>query len=177
MRHVSSMPLLGLPVFDELTDREADVSCDLAEQDGRNVSALVKGHGCTPARIVSILLMRATLPDLTEPELEQNCHNFRRLENRDIAHESSNSDVVDSDELGLKVRFTILQKHANNFPKIAIEFVERFPLRVSTGKARDKTDEQPRTWIALNYRSVALHGISRGVGESSLSGAPIEGAT
>jgi len=64
MRHVPSMPLLGLPVFDELADREADVSCDLAEQDGRNVSAVMKGHGRTPARIVSILLVRPTLPDL-----------------------------------------------------------------------------------------------------------------
>ena len=121
--------------------------------------------------------MRATLPDLSEPELEQNCYDFRRLKNRDIAHESNNGDVVNSDELGLKLRFTILQKHADNFPKIAIEFVERFPLRVSTGKARYKTDEQPRTWIALNYRSVGRHGIPRGVGKSSLSDGEIDGAT
>lgn len=99
MRHVPSMPLLSLPVFDEFGDRETDVSCDLSEQDGRNVSALMKGHGCTPAAIVSILLVRATLPDLAEPQLEKDCHDFRRLKNRDIAHESSNGDVVNSDEL------------------------------------------------------------------------------
>jgi hypothetical protein len=85
--------------------------------------------------------VRAALADLTEPEPEKNRHDLRRLENRDIAHESSDGDVVNSDELGLEPRFTIFEKHTDDFLKIAIEFVERFPLRVSTWKARHETGE------------------------------------
>ena len=55
----------------------------------------------------------------------QNSDDFRGLENRDIAHESSDGNVVNSDELRLELRFSILQKHADDFLKIAIELAGR----------------------------------------------------
>jgi hypothetical protein len=47
----------------ELIEGEPDVLCDLTEQDGRNIAALMKRHGSAPALCVSKLLVRTSLAD------------------------------------------------------------------------------------------------------------------
>ena len=64
--------MLDSPMRDELVDGHADVACDLAQQDRRDVTASMMGHrGCATIG-VAILLVRATLPNGGEAEREQN---------------------------------------------------------------------------------------------------------
>ena len=74
------------------------------------------------------------------------------FEDRNIAHDSSDGDVLDPDKLGLQHGFSIFQKHCNNIVQIVIDFIQCFSLGVSTGEARNKANEQPCFRAPLNYR-------------------------
>ena len=100
-----------------------------------------------------------------ETELEQNGYDLGRLENRNIAHDLRDRDVVDSDEFRFKLRITVLEEHGNHLLEIVVQFVERLALKVSPRKSWDETDKQTSVRIALNYCGVRLHGVSRRVVE------------
>ena len=91
--------LLGLAVLEEIFDRETNIFCDLAKQNRRDVSSLMKRHGRTTPSAIAKLFMRPTLPDLDEAELEQNGDNFGWLENWEGSHELGNCNVVNPDKL------------------------------------------------------------------------------
>jgi len=120
--NVHSKLLAGLSVLNELSDREADVLSDLAEQNRRDVSTLVKWHCSGSARAVSILLVRTTLSDLREAELEQYRDDLRRLENGYLTH-LCNCDAVDANKFGLKLWFTVLEEHGDYLLEVLVQFV------------------------------------------------------
>jgi hypothetical protein len=69
-----------------LFDRETDVPGDLAEQDGRDVSPLVEGHGCGAAVGMPELFVRPSLASLREAEVAKDGDNLSGLENRRSGH-------------------------------------------------------------------------------------------
>ena len=92
------------------------------------------------------------MTDFSEAKFDENGDDFIGLEDGDIAHDSSDSDVLNSDKLRFQYRFAILQKHRNDIVQVTIDFVQRFPLRVSAGETGDKTNEQACLWAPFNYR-------------------------
>ena len=83
-------------------------ACDLSEQRGRDVSALVN-RNCSDATIsVAELFVRTALANLSEAQPLQPCHDLTRLEDRWLGHESRH-DSLDADELGFKLGFAILK--------------------------------------------------------------------
>lgn len=57
------------------------------------------------------IVMRAALADFDEAEFDQNGDDFIGLEDGNIAHNSSDSDVLNPNKLRLQCRLTIFQKH------------------------------------------------------------------
>gem|GEM_PF-4170797 len=74
------------------------------------------------------------------------------FEDGHIAHDSSNSDVLHANELGLQRGFAVFEKHCNNVVKVAIDLVQRFPLGMDAEKTRNETNEQASLWAPLDYR-------------------------
>jgi len=92
------------------------------------------------------------LADFDEAKFGEDGDNLAEFEDGNIAHESSDGDVLNPDKLGLQRRFAIFQKHFNNIVQVVVDFIQRFPLGMSTGEARDKTNKQAGLWTPLNYR-------------------------
>lgn len=92
------------------------------------------------------------MADFDEAEFNENSDYFIGLENGNIAHDSSDGDVLNPDKLGLQHGFAIFQKHCNNIVQVVVDFIQRFPLGMSAGKTRNKTNEQASLWAPLNYR-------------------------
>ena len=90
---------MGLAVLEEIFDRKADVFCDLAKQNRRDVASLMNRHGRTTPNAISKLFMGPPLPNLDEAELNQNGDNFGWLENWEAAHELGNCNVLNPNEL------------------------------------------------------------------------------
>lgn len=68
---------------DEIIDCHADVPCNLAQQDRRNIASRVKRHrGATTVRMAQ-LLVRASLTYLDETEASKQTQNLARREYRD----------------------------------------------------------------------------------------------
>lgn len=95
--------------------------------------------------------MRATLANFGKTEGNKNSDNFTRFENRGVSHRLSNCDVLDTDKFRLQVWLAIFEKHANDFLKVAVQLVESFALRVSTGETRDKPNKKLGLWATFNY--------------------------
>jgi len=113
---------------------------------------------CAAACCIAELLVGSALADFCEAEFKEDGNDFVRLENGNIAHNSSDSDVLDSHKLGLQRRFAIFQKHCNNITQIMINFIQRCPLGMSARKPGDKTNEQAGLWASFNYSGIDLHG-------------------
>ncbi|OFZ70433.1 MAG: hypothetical protein A2Z01_00100 [Betaproteobacteria bacterium RBG_16_58_11] len=92
------------------------------------------------------------MADFGKTEFDEDGNDFIGLEDGNVAHNSSDSDVLDPDKLGLKLGFTIFQKHGNNIMQVAVDFIQRFPLGMSAGEAGNKTNEQASLRAPLNYR-------------------------
>ena len=80
------------------------------------------------------------------------------FEDGNVAHDSSDGDVLNPDKLGLQHGFAIFQKHCNNIVQVVVEFIKRFPLGMGAGEAGNKTNEQTSLWAPLNYRRIDFHG-------------------
>lgn len=61
------------------------------------------------------------------------------FEDWNIAHDSSDGDVLNPNKLGFQHRLAIFQKHCNDIMQVVIDFIQRFPLGMSAGKTGDKT--------------------------------------
>ena len=112
----------------------------------------MKRHRGAAASGIAELFVGTALTNFGEAESEKNGYDFIGFEDGNIAHGSSNGDVLNSNELGLQRGFTVFEKHCNNVVQVVIDFVQRFPLRMSAGKAGNKTNEQASLWAPLNYR-------------------------
>lgn len=103
----------------------------------------MKRSGSAAASSIAELFMGTALSYLGEPELGEDCDDFSRFEDRNVAHGLSHGNVLHPNELGLKLRFAFFKKHGDNLLQIAVKLVERFTLRVCARKTRDETDEKP----------------------------------
>ncbi|MDO9400158.1 MAG: hypothetical protein Q7T46_01640 [Polaromonas sp.] len=92
------------------------------------------------------------MADFGETEFDEDGDNFIGFEDGDVAHDSSDGDVLDPDKLGLQYGLTIFQKHCNNIVQVPVDFIQRFPLGMSAGETGNKTNEQACLWAPLNYR-------------------------
>jgi hypothetical protein len=90
------------------------------------------------------LAVRTLLANDLEPEISQDSHHLIGLENGDAATHArgSNSDCLGADKFRFQARFTILQQQGHHFPKILLQLVKRFPLRVGAGKTGDKSHKE-----------------------------------
>jgi hypothetical protein len=139
-------------MFEKLIKCETDVFGNLTEQDGGDISALMKRNRCATACCITELLVRSALAYLGETEFDKNGDNFIGFEDRNIAHESSDSDVLHPNKLGLQHRLTVFQKHCNDIVQIMIDLIQRFSLGVGAGEAGHETNEQTGLCASLNYR-------------------------
>ena len=98
-------------MFQHLAHREADVFRNLAQKNRRNVATSVKRERRGAARAVSKLLVGTTLPNFNEAQPAQNRGDFGGLENRDVAHDSGDRDVLYPDKLGLEDGIPVFKKH------------------------------------------------------------------
>jgi len=145
-------------VLEKLIKCETDVFSNLTEQDWRDVSALMERNRCAAASSVAKLFVRSALADFSEAEFDKNDDDFIGFEDGNIAHDSSDSNVLNPNKLGLQHRFAVFQKHGNDIVQIVIDLVQSFPLRVSAGEAGHETNEQSSLWTPFNYRRIGFHG-------------------
>jgi hypothetical protein len=139
-------------MLEKLIKCETDVFGDLAEQDGRDVPALMEWNRCAASRGIAELLVRPALADFGETEFDENGDDFIGLEDRNIAHGLRDGDVLNPDEFGLQHRFAVFQQHGDDFVQVMIDFIQRFPLGMSAGKAGNKANKQAGLRTPFNYR-------------------------
>jgi hypothetical protein len=70
---------------------------------------------------------------------------------------SSYGDALRADEFSFEAGFAILQQHGNNLAQIVLKFIERFRLRMSSGKSGHVAHKQPGILIAFDDSSEGLH--------------------
>jgi hypothetical protein len=90
----------------------------------------VDGNGRPTTVCVAELLVGAPLSNLDEAQAFEQGDDLAWLESGQCPH-LRNLDGVVSDELGLELRFAILQEHAHDFLQVALQFVEGPALGVS----------------------------------------------
>ena len=73
-------------MLEEFAYREADVTGDAAQQNGREVTASMEGDGGCPAVSVPELLVGTLLAHLFKTELLQNTGDLSWLQDRNISH-------------------------------------------------------------------------------------------
>ena len=113
----------------KIFERKADVLDDLAKEHGGNISARMIRNGRAASVGVPILHMRTALPSENEAEGLQDAADLARLENGWPGHGlRSYGDTLCAHELGLQIWFTVLQKHFDDLPEIALKLVQRFTL-------------------------------------------------
>lgn len=96
-------------MFKKFIKREANVFSDLAQQDWGNIPALVKRNSCATTRTIAELFMRSSLADFGETKFDQNGDNFTGLKDWNVAHKSSDCDVLNPDKLGFHDWLTIFK--------------------------------------------------------------------
>ena len=112
----------------------------------------MKRNRCATACGIAELFVRTTFTDFGETEFGEDNNNFAGFEDWNVAHYSSDGDVLDPYKLGLERGFSIFKKHLNDIVQVAIDFIQRFPLGMCTGKTGNKTYEQACLRAPLNYR-------------------------
>jgi hypothetical protein len=88
-------------VLEQVIKRNTDVFGNLTKQDWRDVPTLMKGDRCTAACGIAKLFVRPSLANFGEAESEKYGYDFTGFEDGNIAHGSSNGDVLNSNEFGL----------------------------------------------------------------------------
>lgn len=141
----------------ELIEGKPNVLCDLTEQDGRNITALMKRHGSASALRISKLLVRPALTDFREAERNKNGYDLARFENGDVPHRLGDRDVLHANKLGLQVGLTVFEKHGDDFLKVVVHLVESLALRVGAGEAGDKPHKEFGLGAALNDGRIDPH--------------------
>jgi hypothetical protein len=145
--------------IDEFLGRDLDVAGNLPQQDRGNVTALMKRNRRAAAVRVTELLVRPFLSNLSKAERNESRHDFRRLENRQLAfrHCLAHLNRLGSDELGFQGRLAILEQHLDDFGQIPIQFFDRFALGMRTGKAGNISNVEARVGAPLDDGRVGSH--------------------
>jgi hypothetical protein len=148
---------MGLAMLKELIECKPDVLHYLAEQDGRDIAALMERHRCASAICVSKLFVRTPLTDFRETEGNKNGDDLARFENGDVPHCSGDRDVLHADKLGLQIWLTVFEKHGDDFLEVVVQLVERLALRVGARKAGDKSHKEICLGAAFDHGGIGSH--------------------
>jgi hypothetical protein len=73
-------------VLEQLVDREPDISCNLPEQERRDVASRMEGNRSAPAVRVAKLFVRTPLSNFNKAEIMEDCDDLARLENGRFRH-------------------------------------------------------------------------------------------
>jgi len=128
-------------MLEHLGHGETDVFGDLAQKNWRNVAPGVERDRRVAARAVSKLFVRTTLPHFGKAQPAQNRYDFGGLENRNIAHDSGDCDVLHSDKLRFKNWIAVFEKHCNDLTKVCVQLIQRGALGVRSGKPGNEPHE------------------------------------
>ena len=90
---------VGLSMLEKLIKYETDVFGNLTEQDWRNVSALMERNRCAAASSATKLFVWPALTNFGEAKLDENSDDFVGFEYGNIAHDSSDGDVLNPNKL------------------------------------------------------------------------------
>ncbi len=126
-------------MLEKLVDRQTNILSDLTQKNRGDITSGVEGHRRRPPVGVTELLVGAALSNFDEPQSNKNRYYFPGLEDRDTGH-SANKHRLCADELGLQLGLAILQKHADYFPKVCVQLVQRRALAMGAGEPRHVAD-------------------------------------
>ncbi len=112
----------------------------------------MKRNCCAATCGIAELFVRTALTDFGEAEFDENSYDFIGLEDGNVAHDSSDSYILNPNKLGLQRRFAVFQKHCYNIVQVVVDFIQCFPLGMSAGKPGNEANEQTSLWTPLNYR-------------------------
>ena len=85
-------------MIEQLGDSEANVLRDLPQQGWCDITSGMERHSSATATFIPKLLVRTSLAYFNEAKPFQNGHDLRGLQDRDIAHTSRDSDVLNTDK-------------------------------------------------------------------------------
>ena len=71
--------------------------------------------------------MRTALSNLCEPQVAEQCDNFPRLQDWQLAQGSRDFDGLGTDEYALEARVAFFEKHADHFLEVDAELIQRSP--------------------------------------------------
>lgn len=105
-----------------------------------------------------MLHVRAALADKNETHGFQHATNLARLENWGLRHGLRRyGNTLGAYELGVQLRFAVLQEHFDNLAEVALQLLDRFALGMRAGESRNVTDIKPRIGTAFNDCREFLH--------------------
>jgi hypothetical protein len=108
-------------VAEKVVGCDSDVFHDLAKEHGGNIAARMIRDGGAASVWMTILHVRAALADENEAHRFQHATDLARLENWGLRHDlRRNANTLGAYELGVQLRFAVLQKHFNDFTKVAM---------------------------------------------------------
>lgn len=157
MRGVWSVREFKLLARYQFVDGEADVLGNLAQQDRRNVAPSVERHRGAASLAIPELFVRATLADFDKAQPNQQGDNLLGFEYRRLAHASGNGHVLYADELRFHHRLAVFQQHGDDFAQIVVDLIQRFALRMGTGKSWHETSEQAGLRTTFDHRRINSH--------------------
>jgi hypothetical protein len=97
------------------------------------------------------------LADFREAQFDENSYDFVGFEDWNVAHDSSDGDILNTHEIGLQHGFAVFQKHCNNIVQVMVEFIQGFPLRMSAGKTGNESNEQASLWASFYDCRIDFH--------------------
>ena len=59
-----------------------------------------------------------------------------------VAHDSSDGDVLNPDKFGLHRRFAVFQRHCNYIVQVVVNFIQCLPFGMRAWNTGNETDEQ-----------------------------------
>ena len=82
---------------------------------------------CASVRM-SILTVRASLPDLDETQVLQDGRDFARLENRNVRHSSGYLHHLCTDEVAFELGIAVLEQHGDDLLQVPVKLVHGLAL-------------------------------------------------
>ena len=140
----------------DLADTHTDVPSDATKDYWRYVPTAMIGNRRGATVRVAKPHMGTPAPYRHKPKCYKSANNLPRLEDWDRRRPASVQNIrLSSAEIGLYIRFAILDDHRYDLGKIAPKFVNILALAMCTRKARNMPDIEPCVRAALNNSRVS----------------------
>lgn len=102
-------------------------------------------------------LVRAALTYFHETQSDEDGDRLARLENGDRWHSLSDHDGLRADILAHHHGRAFIEDHGDDFPEVAVEFLERPALAVGARKAGDIPNIEIRIRASLHDGGISMH--------------------